>query len=134
MNAFVKFNAGMLQMPAPWKLWLGLLLATNLVAPLFFLGTLEARLVLAALFGSMAIMTLLTGVQGFTRLLGAGHVLWVPLLLFLWTRLDAHPPTEAVGLWIRALMVINGASLLIDTVDVARWITGDRAETVQFED
>ncbi len=51
---------------------------------------------------------------------------------FLWLRLDQIPVDEPFGLWIRALMVANAISLVIDTIDVTRYISGERNETVQF--
>ncbi|MCH7753918.1 hypothetical protein IH970_02170 [candidate division KSB1 bacterium] len=130
MHAFLKFNRGVLKMPLPWRLWLMLLVTANLVVPLFFLGHLEAKVVLGAMVGSMMLMTVLTAVSGFTRLLGLGHILWVPLLLFLWTRLDQIPANDFFGVWIRILMALNAMSLIIDAVDVIRYIAGHRRETV----
>ena len=40
------------------------------------------------------------------------------------------PPNDAFGLWLRAVMVLNATSLVIDTVDVVRFLVGERAETV----
>ena len=130
MQAFVKFNKGMLTMPVHWQLWLLLLVSMNLVVPLFFLGRIEALLVVGALLLSMALMVVLTGRFGFTRILGLGHILWVPLLVFLSTRLDAIPPDDVYGLWIRALITLNALSLVIDALDLIRYIVGDRAETI----
>ena len=131
MRAFIKFNKGMLKMPIPWQLWLMLLLTVNLVVPLFYLGRLEAQVVFAAVLAAFALTTILTGVTGFSRLLGLGHIFWVPLLLFLWTRLDQIPASDLFGIWIRTLMVLNALSLVIDAIDVVRYIAGDREETVQ---
>ena len=130
MNAFVKFNKGMLGMPLPWQLWLMLLAVLNLVVPLFHLGRSEARVVLAVMLVNAVAMTLLTGLAGFTRLLGLGHFLWFPLLYYLWTRLGEIPAGDFYGTWLRALMGANAISLVIDVVDVARYAAGDRAETV----
>ena len=80
MRAFLKFNAGLMRMPVSVRLWLMLLITANMIIPLFFLGRLEAQVVLAALLASMMLMTALTAISGFTRLLGVGHVFWVPLL------------------------------------------------------
>ncbi len=132
MRAFVKFNKGVLKMPVHWQLWLALLVTANLLIPLFFLARIEARVVVATLAASMTLMTVLTGRYGFTRILGMGHVLWIPLLYFLWIRLDAIPANDAFGIWIRALMVLNALSLIIDAIDVARYVAGDRAETIKF--
>ncbi len=131
MRAFIKFNKGMLKMPVHWQLWLFLLITANLLIPLFFLSRVEARVVVAVLAASMTLTTVLTGRYGFTRILGLGHVLWIPLLYFLWTRLDAIPANDAFGIWIRALIVLNALSLVIDAIDVARYVAGDRAETIK---
>ncbi len=132
MNTFIKFNRGLLAMPLPWRLWLLLLLTLNLIAPLVFIERLEAQATVAALLVSMALMTGLTGLSGFSRLLGLGHIVWVPLLVFLWTRLGEIPAADAFGLWVRAVIAINATSLVIDAVDVIRYAAGERAETVNL--
>lgn len=130
MRAFIKFNRGMMMMPVHWQLWLALLVTFNLVLPLIFLSHLEAQVVVATLMASMILMTGLTALSGFTRLLGLGHILWVPLLYFLWMRLEQNPAEDFFGVWLRVLMIVNATSLLIDTIDVGRYIAGDRSETV----
>ncbi len=77
MRAFLKFNRGILRMPLQWRLWMMLLMTANVVVPLFFLGRLEAQVVLAATLSSLVLFTLLTARGGFTRLLGLGHLPWV---------------------------------------------------------
>ena len=131
MKAFIKFNQGILLMPLHWKMWIMVLLAVNLVVPLFFIDRLEAQVVVGTLFGSMVLMTVLTGLSGFTRLVGLGHFLWFPLLYFLWTRLSHYPPDDIYGTWIRILMTLNAVSLVIDVIDVIRYLGGDRKETIQ---
>ena len=130
MRAFIKFNKGMLRMPVQWRLWLLALIALNLVVPLFFVGRLEARVVVITLLASVTLTTALTARFGFTRILGAGHVLWIPMLYFLWTRLGAIPAGDVFGVWIRALIALNVISLAFDGIDVIRYVAGDRAETV----
>ncbi len=131
MNAFIKFNKGVMRAPIYVRLWLMLLIFSNLVVPLFYLHRVEAQVVLGALLASVILMTGLTGLSGFTRLIGLGHIFWVPLLYFLWTRLDQIPSDEVFGGWIRVLIGLNAISLVIDGVDVLRYIAGDRAETVK---
>ena len=133
MGAFIKFNKGMMKMPIHWRLWLALLVIVNLVIPLFFLNRLEAQVVAGTLIASVILMTGLTALSGFTRLLGLGHILWIPLLYFLWMRLEQNPVDDLFGLWLRVLMIINAASLIIDVIDVGRYIAGDRSETVELE-
>ncbi len=130
MRAFLKFNRGVLKMPLHWQLWLILLVAANGVAPLLFLQHVEARVVLVTFLASVTLMTLLTARFGFTRIVGLGHILWLPMLAFLFTRLGDIPASDAFGIWIRALFVLNGISMVIDAVDVIRYIAGERQETV----
>ena len=131
MRAFLRFNQGLLSMPLPWRVWVLALVSVNLFVPLFFLGQVEAQMVVAALALSMVLMTILTGRFGFSRILGLGHIIaWVPLLAFLWSRLPDSPSSDSFGLWLMAVIVLDAASLVIDSVDVVRFLAGDRAETV----
>ena len=131
MREFVKFNKGIMSMPILWQLWLMLLVTFNLIIPRFFLYRLEAQAVVGALVASMILMTVLTAISGFTRLLGLGHIFWVPLLYFLWMRLDQNPADDFFGIWMRVLMLLNAVSLIIDAVDVGRYIAGDRKDAVE---
>ena len=130
MNAFLKFNKGVMKMPVPWQGWLMLLVGANLIGPMFFLNRLEAQLTLAAMLVGAVLMTVLTGRLGFTRILGLGHIFWIPLVIFLLLRLGSIPADNAFGIWIRALILLNGISLIIDAKDVIQYIAGDRQETV----
>ncbi len=130
MKAFIKLNRGVLKMPVGWQLWLMLLVTANLAASLFFLYRLEAQVVLGTMLASMTLMTLLTSRFGFTRILGLGHILWVPMLAFLFTRLGGIPANDAYGIWIRILFVLNGMSLVFGALDVMRFMSGDRAEMI----
>ena len=131
MNAFIKFNKGLMNQSLPVRLWVGLMVIFNMIIPLFFLERLEAQVVLAAIMASMALMTLITATTGFSRLLGLGHIFWVPLLFFLWTNLDQIPPNDGFGMWVRSLMVINATSLVLDGVDVFRYLAGEQGEVVK---
>lgn len=130
LEGVVRFNRAVFKLPIPWLMWLMLLMAVNLIVPFFFLDRIEARVVLVTMIASATLMMALTGKFGFTRILGLGHVLWVPLVFYLWTGLGEHPGDEPFGLWIRLLMALNSLSLVIDTVDLIRYKRGDRAETV----
>ncbi len=130
MHALKRFNQGLLAMPRHLRAWVLLLIGVNLVTPLFFLGHVEAQVVFAAGMVGMVLMTALTGRFGFSRIIGLGHIAWVPLLGFLWIRLPDVPATDTFGLWLRAVIAIDAISLVFDGLDVARFLRGDRAETV----
>ncbi len=131
MNAFIKFNKGVMRGPIHVRLWLMLLIFFNLLVPLFYIHRVEAQVVLGALLASATLMTVLTGLSGFTRLLGLGHIFWLPLLYFLWNRLGQIPADDLFGVWIRILIAVNAISLVIDGIDILRYIAGDRTETVK---
>jgi uncharacterized membrane protein len=88
MKSFMKFNQGVLRSPLYVRLWVMLLVLVNLIVPLFFLPGTEAQVVLAGFAASGALMTILTGLTGFSRLVGIGHVFWIPMIGWLWGRLD----------------------------------------------
>ncbi|MEE8349559.1 MAG: hypothetical protein V3R94_08320, partial [Acidobacteriota bacterium] len=111
MSVMMNFMRTMLTMPKPWVAWIGLLMAANFIFPVIFISSLEGRVVLATGMASAMIQMGIFQTKGFVRLLGIGHSPWIPLLLWLWTRLnfDASP----FAYWIVALMVLNTLSLII---------------------
>ncbi len=130
MQGFIKYNKGVLRMSWPVKIWLLLLVAANAVAPLLFLQHIEAQMVIGAIIVGAMLMSLLTARFGFSRILGLGHILWIPLLGWLAFRLGRIPADDAFGMWVRGVMLLNTVSLMIDTADVVRFAAGDRKELV----
>ena len=108
-------------------------MAVNLVVPLMYLQRGEAQIVLVTFFASFALMVLITGASGFTRLLGIGHVLWIPLVLFLISRLNLPSASGPYLVWLIAVIVLNSISLVLDAVDLVRFGRGERSELVSFE-
>ena len=131
MQGFIKFNKGVLEMSWPVKIWLLLLVAANGVAPLFFLGRVEAQVVLAAMMIGAVLMSLLTARFGFSRILGLGHILWIPLLGWMALRLGQIPADDAFDFWVRGVMLLDALSLVLDAADVIRYVAGDRKEMVE---
>ncbi len=126
MKAVIGFTKGLMSMPMPWPVWLGLLVAVNVAGPIYFFEALEAKVVLAAFLASAALMTAIFATKGFVRLLGIGHIFWVPMVPWLWIRLDQVGLDSPLGCWIAAVIVVDGISLVIDAVDVFRYLRGDR--------
>ena len=131
MKAMIEFMRDVRRTPIGVQVWLGVLMATNGVAPLFFLGTIEGVVVFALQMMSAMAMVALHARFGFTRLLGAGHVLWVPMVVFLLVRLAATPgPDGALRVWMIVSVALSSISLLIDTADVIRYLRGARERIV----
>lgn len=127
------FFKAMLLMPKPWVAWVGLLMAVNMVAPLFFMATLEAKVVFATMMASAALMMVIFAQKGFVRLLGLAHILWIPLIFWLWGRVNPGAPATGFDQWILAVITLNGLSLMIDAVDVSRYFRGERAPTLTID-
>ena len=126
MKVMIGFTKGLLSIPMPWPIWLGLLVTVNAPVPIYFFWALEAKVVLGAFLASMVLMTAIFATKGFVRLLGIGHIFWVPMVPWLWTRLDQVEPGNLIGYWMIAVVVLNGIALILDAIDVTRYVTGDR--------
>jgi hypothetical protein len=129
LHAAMHLTRGLLGMPPPWRAWVIGLVIVNLVAPLVvFPGRLEARVVAATFVAGAILMTLLTMLSGFSRLLGLAHVFWFPLLYYLWTRTSVIETDSVYGIWLRTVIIADAISLMIDVTDVARYLAGQRAD------
>ena len=120
----MNFMKTMLMMPKPWVGWLGMLTFANFISPLIFITTLEGQVVLGTGIVSAMIQMGIFQAKGFVRLLGIGHSPWIPMLVWLWTRLDWD--FSIFSYWILALIVLNSLSLIIDAMDVARYLMGEQ--------
>jgi hypothetical protein len=129
-HAFVRYHRGLGRMPVRWKPWLLSLLLANMIVPLFYLTRLEAQVVLGVALLGGATFVVLTAFTGFSRLLGLAHLWWIPLILFLLNRLAPYPVTTAYGFWLRAVIVLDAGSLILDAANVVRYLRGDRQEMV----
>ena len=107
------------------RLWAALLIMVN-GSSVLFLHTFYGQAALAAMCAAIVTMAVIYARLGFVRLLGIGHVFWIPMLIwFAW-----HPPDKMqqplLYSWVLSLMICNTLSLLIDAIDVVRFIAGER--------
>jgi len=129
----INFFKALLQMPKPWVAWVMLLMTVNMVVPILFIERLEAQVVLATMMASAALMMFLFAQKGFVRLLGLGHVLWIPLILWLSARVDFASASTGFEQWLLAVIALNGLSLIIDVADVIRYAKGERTPTLAVD-
>lgn len=125
MNAMIEFMKSLLRLPKGWVVWVGILFSVNL-AGVFFLPRVEAIVVLVGLMLGGLFQTAIFSSQGFVRLLGLGHVFWIPMVAWLLTRFDIAAPQGPFETWMAIVVVLDSLSLLIDIADVARYWLGDR--------
>ena len=108
------------------KVWIFWILFLN-SASVLFLGRAEGRWVLAAWCLAIATMQPIYLHFGYTRILGLAHLLWwTPLVVYLFRRRSSFGEGRFGG-WARLLVLTNAASLVVDAVDVVRFLLGDRA-------
>ena len=126
MQLVIDFMKAMYSMKAPWTLWVATLMALNMMGPLFFIHTMEAKAVLVSTLAGAVLMMFLYGRFGFVRLLGLGHIFWIPLVIWLGTRIPETGLSTPFGAWLALVLIVNIISLAIDMLDVSLYLRGDR--------
>lgn len=132
MRVMFSFMRHVMAMPMPWPAWVALLFLTNMGA-VVFLPRLEAWIVLGGLgLGALLQMAIFVRL-GFVRLLGLGHFHWFVMVPWLGSRLD-FVGDPSISRWMLAVVVLCGVSLAIDTVDVIRYLGGERSGAVGLQE
>jgi len=125
----IRFLKTVLKMPWPWRMWMVGLSSSNMAA-LFFFPRIEAIVVFVFLMIGALAQTLLFSKLGFVKLLGIGHIHWLPMIIWILPRLDSIRTEPPFYIWILIMIMFNGISLIIDTVDVIRYGKGERQPTI----
>ena len=108
--------------PRMWCVWL---VAVNL-ACVFHLGHVEGQVVFVVSIAAVLVQVVLHQRLGFVRLLGVAHVLWLPMLAWLAMRAGTISTEPSLQAWVVALAATNIVSLIVDGIDVTRYIRGER--------
>jgi hypothetical protein len=131
VETMVRFVRHVMRMSMPWPLWVAVLLATNMGA-IFVLPRVEGVVVLGGLgLGAMLQLAIFERL-GFVRLLGLGHLHWFAMVPWLLSRLETIAEPSMHG-WVVAVSVVCGLSLVLDTIDVVRYLGGERARAVVLQ-
>lgn len=102
-----------------WVFWMGLVNTASVL----FVARREGWVTLAVWLANGLFMSWLFHQVGYVRLLGLSHVIfWTPLVAYLVHRLPNVPLPSATGVWVRVLIATNGVSLIIDYLDVIRYL------------
>ena len=106
-----------------WVIWLVLVNAAGLL----FIGHREAQVVLVAVGVAVFMQALIYQKMRFVRILGATHVLWLPMLAWIATRLATLPADQqSFRIWLIALAATNLVSLVVDAAEATRFVLGAR--------
>jgi hypothetical protein len=115
MNNPLHFFTELFKRPAYEIIWVFYMMMINMAA-LFFWEELLAKVIFIIFMLSSMLMMGLYSKFGFTKILGLGHILWLPLVVYIAVSL---PGTE--GLFFNYLIILLATtiiSLLIDIYDV----------------
>ena len=126
MKYLIDFIRNMFKTPPGWWPWMAGLPLINL-SSLFFLPRIEAIVVLITGLTAATIMTILHAKLGYVRLVGIGHFVWIPMLIWLVFRLNHIREGTLFYTWLLILIAMDTVSLMFDIVDLARYLRGDRA-------
>ena len=108
------------------RIWGAWLVAVN-SACVFFIGHVEAQVALGAVGVAVLAQALIYQRRRFIRILGATHIVWVPMLTWMALRLDTLGTGEtAFRLWLMLLIATNAVCLAIDAWDATRFALGER--------
>jgi hypothetical protein len=107
------------------RIWCVWLVGVNLGC-LFFLTHVEGQVVLGVTVLAVMVQSLVYDRLGFTRVLGAAHLLWLPMFGWMALRLDVIRADPALSSWLAVLLATNAVSFVIDSYDVFRFVKGER--------
>ena len=125
-----KFVKASFSVQLGWRMWTGLLVIINLIIPWMFFAHQAAKLTLAVFFLSFVFGLVLFQAKGFTRLSGLAHFPWFVLVFYLIAQIDQTSVNNFFGIWMRAVIFLNSASLVVDVFNVFRYISGERESII----
>jgi hypothetical protein len=132
MTSELPFDEAIATLPTTVRYWIMWMNVTTLSALVIFAlnrPTWPAALILLLTNVAMvATMMWLYGQVGFVRLLGLPHLIfWTPLVVWFALRLRRGGLPRPALTAMLILTVTLSISLVFDTVDVVRWLLGERA-------
>ncbi len=119
-----RFFVELMQQPVWIPIWLFFLMIIN-VASLGFWHEPLAKIILITFMISAMLMMGLYSRFGFEKILGLGHILWVPLLVYV---LIQFPTVETFfKIYLVVLSISIAISLLFDITDVWKYFTNRKS-------
>ncbi len=114
----LRFFIELIQQPLWVSLWVLFLMLVNMASFAFWQEAV-AQLILMNFLASAMLMMGLYSRFGFEKILGLGHISWIPVLVFLLTQIPAAETSFKRYLLI--LSVSMAMSLVFDTIDVWKY-------------
>ena len=115
-----RFFVELIQQPIRVSIWLLFLMIVNLASVAFW-NELLAKVILITFILSAIFMMGLYSRFGFEKILGLGHILWIPLLVYV--LIEAQAAEGAFKSYLIILLISITISLVFDIIDVWRYFT-----------
>ncbi|MCH8846458.1 MAG: hypothetical protein IIC11_06960 [Proteobacteria bacterium] len=115
-----RFFTELMQQPIWISLWVVFLMIINVASILFWNEPL-AKVIFVTFMLSAIFMMGLYSRFGFEKILGMGHVLWIPLLVYV--LMEVQAANDAFKIYLIILSVTFVVSLVFDIVDVWKYFT-----------
>ncbi len=119
-----RFFVELIQQPVWIPVWLLILMIVN-VASVGFWNEFLAKVIFAAFMLSAMLMMGLYSRFGFEKVLGLGHILWLPLLIYVLMEIPAGSDTFKSYLIVWSIFTV--LSLVFDVVDVWKYFTSRKS-------
>lgn len=119
--------------PTWLRVWINILVVTHLASVVFFLRRIEGKwriqieaiAIFTSFFLGAALMEFLYQEYGYARILGLAHLIfWAPVFCWVLIRRTAISQGFLWSKYVIAYLVIAGASLIVDVIDVVRHVAG----------
>ena len=121
-----RFVIELLQQPVWIPVWMLFLMIVN-VASVGFFNQLLAKVIFVTFILSVMLMMGLYSRFGFEKILGMGHILWIPLLVYVLMEIPTARDTFKSYLIILSISIV--ISLVFDIVDVWKYFTSQKVAT-----
>ncbi len=119
-----RFFVELIQQPVWIPVWVLILMIVN-VASVGFWNEFLAKVIFAAFMLSAMLMMGLYSRFGFEKVLGMGHILWLPLLIYVLMEIPAGSDTFKGYLIVWSIFTV--LSLVFDVVDVWKYFTSRKS-------
>ncbi len=115
-----RFPVELMQQPTWIIVWVFYLMVINLTS-VWYWHELLAKVVFITFMSSAMLMMALYSRFGFEKILGLGHIFWIPLLLYIVIGIPAAEDGFQIYLVILTVSIV--ISLVFDVVDVWKYFT-----------
>ena len=115
-----------MKQPTWIPIWVSALMVVNIASVAFWSEPLAKVIFVAFMISAMLMMGLYSRF-GFEKILGLGHVIWIPLLAYILSQLQGV--AKGFQIYLVILSVFIAVSLIFDIIDVWKYFSSRKCRT-----